>query len=161
MAMTPSWVPMMTAMMVPAALPATIRLAGTDGTARRVPLFVGSYVAVWLLIGAALFELYRPPGDVAAGVLTIAAGLYELTPLKQECRRRCREATHSGVAFGLYCAGSSIGLMVLLLAVGPMSTILMAVVALVVLAQKLRPPAPAVDVPLALAIVALGVALAV
>jgi hypothetical protein len=37
---------------------------------------------------------------------------------------------------------------------------LMAAVALVVLAQKLLPPRPAVDVPLALAIVALGIAVA-
>jgi predicted metal-binding membrane protein len=64
------------------------------------------------------------------------------------------------VVFGVYCAGSSIGLMLLLLGVGAMSMSWMAVVALLVLAQKLLPPVPAIDVPLALAIVALGVALA-
>jgi predicted metal-binding membrane protein len=126
-----------------------------------VPLFVASYVAVWLLVAAVLFELYRPPSHAAAGVLAIGAGLYELTPFKNECRRRCREATRNGVAFGLNCAGSSIGLMVLLLAVGAMSMTWMAVVALVVLGQKLLPPVPAIDVPLALAIVALGIALAI
>ena len=159
MEMTPSWVLMMTAMMLPAAVPATVRLAGDGRTVRLVPLFVASYVAVWLVVGGALYELYRPPSDRAAGLLAIAAGLYELTPLKKECRRRCREASRSGVAFGVYCVGSSIGLMALLLAVGAMSMTWMVVVALVVLAQKLVPPAPAIDVPLALAIVALGVAL--
>jgi len=50
-----------------------------------------------------------------AGALTVAAGLYELTPLKRECRRQCRESLRSGFTFGLYCLGSSIGLMVMLL----------------------------------------------
>jgi predicted dithiol-disulfide oxidoreductase (DUF899 family) len=36
--------------------------------------------------------LYRPHGYTAAGALVIAAGVYEFTPLKQNCRRRCRES---------------------------------------------------------------------
>jgi predicted metal-binding membrane protein len=97
---------------------------------------------------------------VPAGALLVGAGLYELTPLKRECRRRCRERVRSGLRFGVYCFGSSIGLMLVLVAVDVMSIALMFVIAVVVLAQKLLPPQPAVDVPLALAIVALGVAIA-
>jgi hypothetical protein len=41
-----------------------------------------------------------------------------------------------------------------------MSIALMCAIAVVVLAQKLLPPRPAVDVPLALALIALGVAIA-
>jgi predicted metal-binding membrane protein len=104
--------------------------------------------------------LYRPPGGVTAGALVVGAGLYELTPLKRECRRRCREPVNSGWRFGVYCFGSSIGLMLVLVAVDVMSIALMFAIAVVVLAQKLLPPYPAVDVPLALAIVALGVAIA-
>jgi hypothetical protein len=88
--------------------------------------------------------------------LTIGAGVYELTPLKGECRRRCRERPRSGLRFGLFCVGSSIGLMVMLVAVGVMSVTWMAIVAVVILAQKLARPIAAVDARLALAIVGLG-----
>jgi predicted metal-binding membrane protein len=47
--------------------------------------------------------------------------------------------------------------MVLLLAVGAMSVTWMVVVAALVVAQKLLPPRAVVDVPLALAIVGLGI----
>jgi predicted metal-binding membrane protein len=50
--------------------------------------------------------------------------------------------------------------MLVLVAVDVMSIALMFAIALVVLAQKLLPSHPAVDVPLALAIVVLGVAIA-
>jgi hypothetical protein len=60
--------------------------------------------------------LYRPPGAATAGALMVGAGPYELTPLKRECRRRCRERVRSGLRFGVYCFGSSIGLMTVLIA---------------------------------------------
>src|SRR5207249_3809065 len=82
-----------------------------------------------------------------AGTLTIAAGVYELTPLKRECRRRCHRAVRSGFQFGFYCFGSSIGLMLILLAVGVMSVTWMAVVAALVVAQKLLPPRASIDIP--------------
>jgi predicted metal-binding membrane protein len=124
---------------------------------RAVPVFVGSYLAVWTLVGLAVYPLYRPHGAVAAGVVAIAAGVYELTPVKQYCRRRCREGVRSGFGFGLYCVGSSIGLMLMLVALGVMSVTWMAVIAVLVLAQKLLPPKLAIDLPLALAIVGLGI----
>jgi predicted metal-binding membrane protein len=151
------WVVMMAAMMLPGAGPAVLRRAQAGGGVRAVPLFIGSYLAVWALVGAAVYALYRPHGPVAAGAVTIAAGVYEFTPLKQHFRRRCRGSVRSGFRFGLCCAGSSIGLMAMLVAVGVMSVIWMSVVAILVLAQKLMPPKAAVDVPLALAIVGLGI----
>jgi hypothetical protein len=63
----------------------------------------------------------------AAGAIAIAAGVYELTPLKQHFRWRCVESTRSGFEFGLCCVGSSIGLMVVLVALGPMSVTWMCV----------------------------------
>ena len=151
------WVTMMAAMMLPGAAPAVMRRAHASGGVRTVPLFVGSYLAVWTLVGVAVYALYRPHGTSAAGALAIAAGLYELTPLKRHCRRRCRESVGSGLEFGLYCVGSSIGLMLMLVALGVMSLTWMSVVAVLVLAQKLLPPSAAIDVPLALAIVGLGI----
>ena len=150
------WVPMMAAMMLPGAVPAVSRFVRASGRALAGPAFAGAYLAVWSVVGLAVYALYRPHGTAVAGVLTIAAGLYELTPLKRECRRRCQSEVRSGSQFGLYCFGSSIGLMVLLVALGVMSIAWMFVVAAIVIAQKLLPLRVAVDVPLALAIVVLG-----
>jgi predicted metal-binding membrane protein len=115
------------------------------------------YVAVWTLIGLAVFTLYRPHSSSAAAAIVIAAGVYELTPLKRSCRRRCRERVGSGLRFGLYCVGSSIGLMAMLVALGVMSVMWMAVVAALIVEQKLLPPKALVDIPLALSIAALGI----
>jgi predicted metal-binding membrane protein len=150
------WLSMMAAMMLPGAAPAVLRRARTTKPGLAVPRFVGSYLAVWALVGLAVYALYRPHGSGVAGALTIVAGLYELTPLKRDCRRRCRESVRSGLRFGLYCVGSSIGLMAMLVAVGVMSVTWMAIVGVVIVAQKLAPPVAAVDVPLALAIAGLG-----
>jgi hypothetical protein len=38
-----------------------------------MPLFVGSYLAVWTLVGLAVHAVYRPHGSFAAGALTVAA----------------------------------------------------------------------------------------
>jgi predicted metal-binding membrane protein len=150
------WVAMMTAMMLPAAIPAVVRAAQAGDGARSVPLFVGSYLAVWAVVGVLVYTLYRPHDAVAAAVVVIAAGIYELTPLKRYFRRRCRETVRSGIEFGLCCAGSCIGLMLMLVAIDVMSVAWMAVIAAVVFVQKILPAKAVVDVPLALAIVGLG-----
>ena len=152
-----AWIPMMAAMMLPGAAPAVARRGRSDGSALAVPLFLCLYLAVWTLVGIGVYAVYEPHGTTVAGALTIAAGLYELTPLKRTWRRRCREDDVSGFRFGLFCVGSSIGLMLMFVALGVMSVTWMAVVTVVIVAQKLAPPIPAVDVPLALAIVGLGI----
>jgi predicted metal-binding membrane protein len=150
------WVPMMAAMMLPGAIPAVLRQAQARGGLLAVAAFVVSYVAVWAMVGGAVYAVYRPHGSAAAGALIIAAGAYELTPLKRSCRRRCREGGRSGWLFGLWCVGSSIGLMLVLLALGLMSLTWMAVITAIVLVQKLLPARAVIDVPVALAIVSFG-----
>jgi predicted metal-binding membrane protein len=150
-------VPMMAAMMLPGAVPALLDRARATGRASTALPFAGAYLAVWSAVGLAVHALDQPHGTVAAGALTIAAGAYELTPVKRACRRRCREGVRSGWQLGLCCVGSSLGLMVVLVAVGVMSVAWMGVIAALVLVQKLLPVRAAVDVPLALAIVVLGV----
>jgi predicted metal-binding membrane protein len=150
------WVPMMAAMMLPGAAPAVLRRARASARVRDVLLFVGSYLAVWTLVGVAVYALYRPHGSFATGAIAIAAGVYELTPLKQHFRRRCRENVRSGFEFGLNCVGSSIGLMLMQVALGVMSVMWMSVIAVLVLAQKLLPARAAIDVPVALTIIGLG-----
>jgi predicted metal-binding membrane protein len=151
------WVTMMAAMMLPGAVPAVVRHVQASGRVRGVPLFLGSYLAVWALVGVGVYALYRPHGFAVAGVVVIATGAYEFTPLKRHFRRRCQESTGSGLSFGLCCLGSSIGLMMILVALSAMSVIWMSVITVLALGQKLLPAKPAVDVPLALAIVGLGI----
>jgi predicted metal-binding membrane protein len=155
------WVSMMAAMMLPGAVPAVLKNARADGGVLAAPLFAGSYLVVWAVVGLAVFAVYEPHGSTSAGAFVIAAGVYELTPLKRYCRRRCRESVRSGLEFGLYCVGSSIGLMVLLVALGVMSVLWMVVVAVLIFAQKLLPPKASIDVVLALAIVGLGILIVV
>jgi predicted metal-binding membrane protein len=158
--MTLSWAPMMAAMMLPSAVPAIARRARQPDALLAAPVFAGSYVVTWTLVGLGVYALSQPHGALA-GALLIAGGLYELTPVKRECRRRCRADVRSGPRFSACCVGSSVGLMAVLVALGAMSLAWMAAVAVVVLAQKLLAPRAAIDVPLALAIVALGVVVAV
>ena len=156
-----AWVPMMAAMMLPGAVPAVSRHAGAVARLRAVPVFLGLYLAVWAAVGMVVYVLYRPHGTVAGGAATIAAGLYELTPFKVRARRRCQQTARSGFGFGLSCVGSSLGLMTMFVALGIMSVTWMAVVTVLVVAQKLLPPRAVLDVPLALAIVGLGTLLIV
>jgi predicted metal-binding membrane protein len=152
-----AWIPMMAAMMLPGAAPAALRVARAGG---RTFWFVAAYLASWAAVGIGVYLLYAPHGALAAGAVTVAAGLYELTPLKRRCRELCREDTRSGLGFGAHCIGSSLGLMAMFVALGVMNIAWMVVVTGVVLAQKLLPPRAAIDVPLAFAIVVLGLIVA-
>jgi predicted metal-binding membrane protein len=154
------WVAMMAAMMLPGAVPAVLRRAQAGG-ARAVPLFTGAYLAVWALAGVAVYATYRPHGTLAAGVVVIAAAVYEVTPVKRRLRQRCHETTGSGFGFGLCCAGSTAGLMAVLVALGVMSIPWMAVITVLACAQKLLPGRAAIDLPLALALAGLGVLIVV
>ena len=151
------WAAMMAAMMLPGATPAVLRRVGDTGQVGAAAAFLAEYLAVWTLAGIAVYACDRPHGTAVAGVLAIAAGGYELTPLKRYFRRRCQDGGDPGVRFGLCCVGANLGLTVLLVALGVMSLGWMAVVALLNLAQKLLPPKPRADIPVALAIVGLGV----
>lgn len=126
----------MAAMMIPGAVPAFARTARSDVAA--VPPFAASYFAVWIVVGLGLHAL-EPAVAATAAAVVIAAGIYELTPLKRVCRRRCQEQLRSGVRYGVYCVGSSIGLMLAFVAIAPMSIVAMVLVAAVVLAQKIVP----------------------
>jgi predicted metal-binding membrane protein len=150
------WVTMMAAMMLPGAAPAGARHARLAGTMRAALLFAASYLAIWALAGAVAYPLDRPHGTLAAGLVVIAAGGYELTPAKRHFRRRCREEDRSGLGFGLCCLGSTAGLMAMLVALDVMSLLWMAVITVLACAQKLLPAKVAIDVPVALAIIGLG-----
>jgi len=137
------------------------RRARARGRGSAAALFAGSYLAFWALAGLAVYVVDRPHGAVAAGAVVVAAGIYELTPVKRHFRRGCREDAGSGLRFGLRCAGSSIGLMGMLVALGVMSLFWMAVIAVLTCAQKLLPAKATIDVPLAVAIAGLGLVIVI
>jgi predicted metal-binding membrane protein len=90
---------------------------------------------------------------LSAGVL-IAAGLYQLSPLKALCLAHCRApasflsqhwrpgaagALRLGAMHGAYCVGCCWVLMALLFVGGVMNLVWIAVLAVLVLAEKLAP----------------------
>ena len=173
------WVVMTAAMMLPSALPAAGHVARL---ARRnlTVLFVAGYLAAWTVYGLAAYGLYRflssfetgwlawdDRGPWVAGAVIAAAGIYELTPLKRRSLRRCRSARHpesplrSGLAHGLDCVGCSGALMAVLFVLGVMSLFWMALVAVAIFAEKVLPHGARLATPLAAALVALGLWVAV
>jgi predicted metal-binding membrane protein len=151
----------MVAMMVPSVLPAArtfdsaVRTTGPSGGATL--LFLAGYLLVWSAIGAVAYPIVQalqgwlPLGSMAAlrigAVLLVVAGVYQLTPPKQACLRRCRSpqmdaassAVRRGLAQGAYCLGSSWPLMLVLLLVGMMNLAWMGVIAGVIFVEKVLP----------------------
>jgi predicted metal-binding membrane protein len=173
------WVTMTAAMMLPSAAPAARQVAGL---ARRLPtlLFVAGYLAVWAGYGLAAYGVYQlvtsfdlgwlaweEAGPYVAGGVIVAAGIYELTPVKRLSLRRCRSRPHSvgalrsGLAHGLDCVGCSGGLMTVLFVLGAMSLPWMAVVGVVIFAEKVLPHGAQLAGVFALALIALGIWVAV
>jgi predicted metal-binding membrane protein len=167
------WVTMTAAMMLPSLAPHALRVVRGLPTA----VFVAGYLAVWVGYGLVAHGLFRlvtsldlgwlawdRAGPYVAGGVVVAAGLYELTPLKGALLRRCRAPGHStgegalraGVANGLDCVGSCLGLMAVLFALGVMSVFWMAVVAAVIFAEKVLPHGLGVARAVAVGLVALG-----
>ena len=101
--------------------------------------------------------------------MSAAAGLYELTPAKRACLRRCRErigdddapAVLAGLHYGHHCAGCCAGLMLFLFAVGVMNVYWMMVVSLLVFVQKVQSVVLKTVTPAALALIRLGIWIAV
>ncbi len=173
------WVTMTAAMMLPSAAPAARHVARL---ARRAPtlLFAAGYLAVWTAYGLAAYGVFRlvtsldlgwlawnRGGPYATGAVVVAAGLYELTPLKRMSLRRCRSAPHGtnalrgGLAHGLDCVTCSGALMALLFVLGVMSLVWMAVVAVAIFVEKVLPRGPRLAPAFAVALVALGIWVAV
>jgi predicted metal-binding membrane protein len=162
-----TWLVMMAAMMLPALTPMVVAYNRRAPSATGPVAFGAGYLAAWLaagLVGYSVFEAVRAldlgflawdDGGryVAAGVV-IAAGLYQLTARKDSFLRRCRErrtfvarhwhagpvgALRMGLAHGADCVGASWALMAVLFALGVMSLTWMAVVAVLIAAERLLP----------------------
>ena len=173
---TAMWLLMMAAMMLPAMAPVMAIYAGLaakeDKGARlalRIFLFTLGYFLLWGIfsVAAAMGQLalrsseYFTMGGtlavpLAAGVLLIVAGAYQLTPIKQFCLAHCRHpltylmshwreglegAFPVGARHGVYCLGCCIALMGLMFVFGAMNVAWMAVIALYFVAEKIVPKA--------------------
>lgn len=136
---TPAMAAMTGAMMLPGAVPAIVRSTRGDRALVAAPRFAAAYLAVWFTAGLAIFAVYEPPAPALAAVVVAAALLYELTPFARACRRRCRAERRSGLRFGAWCLGSSLGVMAAFVALDPMSLPLMAAAGAIALLQKELP----------------------
>jgi predicted metal-binding membrane protein len=168
------WAVMMAAMMLPSAAP-MILLYGSIARRRQATgdfstasgKFASGYAVVWTMFSLAAANLQfgleqaalvSPMMEITsialAGAVLIAAGLYQWTPLKQACLRRCRsplefimtewrEGTRGAVVMGLrhggYCLGCCWLLMLLLFVGGIMNLAWIAGLALFVLIEKVAP----------------------
>jgi predicted metal-binding membrane protein len=168
------WAVMMVAMMLPSATP-TILLFGNVTRRRQlegrpavpVAVFTLGYLAVWvfyaIVAAVAQWKLHRlallspsmaAASPVLAGGLLIAAGVYQLVPLKRACLSHCRSPLHffstewregvggalaMGMRHGTYCVGCCWLLMALLFVAGVMNLVWVAVIAGFVLVEKLVP----------------------
>ena len=148
----------------------------------RMTMFLGGYLLTWAAVGAVAFAALAGTGRLVASptaakwlgaAIFAAAGIYQLTPWKDWCLRRCRSPIGAlmyyagfkgrsrdirvGLHHGATCAGCCWGLMIVLIAVGVMNLAVMAGLAAVIFAEKLwrygKPFGQAVGV----ALVAIGV----
>jgi len=160
------WAAMMVAMMLPSAAPVILlyakayRHSPSLGTVPPTAAFLAGYLACWVTIAliAAMLQLRLGHMEVtssgAAAALLIAAGLYQLSPLKDACLSRCRSpaqfisrhyrpgawgAARLGLLHGAYCVGCCWLLMALLFVGGVMNLAWVAALTSLVAAEKLLP----------------------
>ena len=168
------WTVMMVGMMVPTAVPMTLVCAAVarKAHAQQTPiaptaLFVTGYITMWTIFSmvattaqwtldqaALLSPMLVTTSPTIGATLLIAAGLYQLTPLKHACLVKCRGPIHflaqhwrpgrngalrMGVEHGLYCLGCCWILMGLIFLGGVMNLLWIATITLFVLFEKIIP----------------------
>lgn len=166
------WAVMMGAMMLPSAIP--MLLIHRRVAAKRDPdtpnssrWFLTAYLLTWVMFSAAaavlqwifqradvLSHMLRLQGALVGGGLLIAAGIFQLTPLKAACLNKCRTpigflltdwrsgragAVRMGLKHGQYCIGCCWALMLVLFVGGVMSLTTIAVLTAIVAMEKLAP----------------------
>jgi predicted metal-binding membrane protein len=168
------WWVMMIAMMVPSAAPMILLFAAVNrrqrsagGTFVPTGIFLSGYLLAWggfslvavalqwgLERAALLSAMMASTSAVFGAALLLAAGIYQLTPLKQACLRHCRSPLHfvthgwrrgrwgafrMGLEHGAFCLGCCWFLMGLLFYGGVMNLYWIAGVAVLVLLEKTVP----------------------
>ena len=168
------WAVMMFAMMTPSAAPMVLTytkisrrqqadLKPVWGTA----IFFGGYLLIWTAFSAAatlaqgglhnaalLSPMMATVSPVLGGLVLVAAGVFQFTPLKYACLAHCRTplgyfmtewrdgqrgALMMGMRHGAFCVGCCWLLMALLFVAGVMNLFWIAVIAAYVLLEKVLP----------------------
>ncbi len=165
------WVVMMVAMMFPTAAPMILIFARVHADRQQqgkpfVPtwVFVGAYLLTWAVFGVLAYIAALGAEKLAGqsmwlmnnaallgGVVLIAAGLYQLSPLKHVCLSKCRSpmqfvlhhwrsgyggAFRMGLEHGVYCLGCCWLMFVILFPLGIMNLVAMALVTALIFAEK-------------------------
>jgi predicted metal-binding membrane protein len=189
------WWVMMVAMMSPSAAPTILLYARVHRHAlaqgqiqdKLAPtgVFMAGYLLVWLgfaVAAAALHWLLEREAFVSptmmssqsrwlSAIVLIAAGLYQLSPLKNACLSHCRTPTaflsrhwrpqalgalRLGALHGAFCVGCCWMLMALLFVGGVMNLVWVAALAILVLVEKLFPAGQWVGRAAGIALIAWG-----
>jgi predicted metal-binding membrane protein len=168
------WIAMMVAIMFPTAAPMVMLFARVHAKkAERgqpfVPtwIFASSYLIVWSAVGLLAYTA-AVAGDAVAdesmwvvgnaprigGGLLIAAGAYQLSPLKYVCLNKCRSpmsfiltswrdgyggSFRMGLEHGVYCLGCCWLLFAILFPLGMMNIAVLALITLLIFAEKSTP----------------------
>jgi predicted metal-binding membrane protein len=192
-----SWVVMMAAMMFPSIVPMVLIYRLIERRRRELPrlarrgsttLFVAGYLVSWTVFGALAYALFvgarsisvdafswHRGGPYLVGGVLLAAAIYQLTPAKDACLRRCRGplqfltdawrdgpfgALRLGIEHGAWCIGCCWALMAALFALGVMSIGWMLLIAALIAVEKLAPWKVSASLVIALAVAGLGLAVA-
>ena len=189
------WATMMVGMMVPTAAPMVLLFAANSRRLREqqqpyVPtvVFLSGYVVVWsgFAVAATLGNWALHVNDLMSsmmgesvsiylgGGLLIAAGLFQLSPLKYVCLKHCRSplsfltndwregswgAFNMGLRHGAFCLGCCWMLMGLLFVLGIMNLIWIAALAAFVLLEKVAPAGQYVGMTAGILLIIWGVVL--
>jgi predicted metal-binding membrane protein len=168
------WWVMMIAMMVPSAFPMVLlftaikrKQAASVSPSVEAWLFLSGYLLIWagfsLVAALAQWGLERAgllsmtvanTSATVGGIILLAVGLYQFTPVKSACLHYCQNpvlflsrywrpgaagALRMGLQHGGYCLGCCWFLMVLLFVAGVMNLVWIAGIALYVACEKLLP----------------------
>jgi predicted metal-binding membrane protein len=168
------WAIMMVAMMVPSAAPmmllfATVNRRRQEQERPYVPtaIFLSGYLLVWIGFSvlatlvqwrlheaALLSSIVVRTSPMLGGVLLLAAGIFQWTPLKYTCLMHCRSplsflmtdwregyrgALTMGVKHGSYCTGCCWFLMALLFVAGVMNLLWVTTITAFILVEKAVP----------------------
>jgi predicted metal-binding membrane protein len=168
LAFVAGWAVMMTAMMLPSALPmislyGAVRrgAAGAASPGVSVVIFTAIYLFLWAASGIPAYFahtfLMALPGAAAAygtAAILLGAGAFQLSPFKQVCLRACRSplgfllghwraGRRGSLALGwshaVYCLGCCWALMLVLVGAGAMGLQWVLLITAVVAAEKLLP----------------------
>jgi len=168
------WAVMMVAMMIPSAAPMILLFATVNRKRREqerpfmsTGIFALAYLVMWTIFAAVatlaqaklhsatlLSPMMVSTSAILGGLLLIAAGIFQWTPLKRACLAHCRSpldfittgwrngasgAFLMGMRHGAYCLGCCWVLMTLLFVTGVMNILWIAIIAAFVLLEKVAP----------------------